>query len=141
VVFRHLADDQVVLVVARDGGHDVRAVGTGLRQVAALASVAVEDDAADLVRDLTRAPRVLLHEYELVARGQQLLGQVVTDLATADDDHVHAQDSRAPSRRCRMSGCCPAASAVRAGSVLPAAAVAGPEVAVRASTCVWTPGP
>ena len=57
VVLGHLADDEVVLVVAGDGGHDVGAVGAGLGEVLALAAVVRDDDGADLVRDLVRARR------------------------------------------------------------------------------------
>ena len=39
VVLGHLADDQVVLVVAGDRGHDVGPVATGLAEVLALAAV------------------------------------------------------------------------------------------------------
>ena len=51
--------------------------------------------------------RVLLHEGHLVARFDQLLGQVVPDLAAADDEHEHRlRPPRSRSRRrrrCRRS--------------------------------------
>ena len=57
VVLGHLADDEVVLVVAGHGGHDVGAVAAGLAEVLALAAVVGDDDRADLVGDLARARR------------------------------------------------------------------------------------
>ena len=75
------------------------AVGAGLRQVLALAAVAREHDGADLVRDLARPRAVLLEEHQLVTSGEQLLGQVVADLAAADDDDVHQACSSLVGRR------------------------------------------
>jgi hypothetical protein len=57
-MFGHLADDQVVLVIARDGRDDIGTVGSGLGKVFALAAVVRDDDRADLVCDLTRARRM-----------------------------------------------------------------------------------
>ena len=81
VVLGHLADDEVVLVVAGDRGHDGGPVGAGLGEVRALAAVAVDDDGAQLVADALGGPGVLLHEHELVALGQELLGEVEADVA------------------------------------------------------------
>src|SRR5262249_28843809 len=89
VVLGHLAHHEVVLVVAGDGSHDGGTIGAGLREVLALAAVASEDDGADLVRDLARPCAVLLEEHELMARGKELRGEVVADLAAARDDAVH----------------------------------------------------
>ena len=52
VVLGHLADDEVVLVIAGHGGHDVGPVAAGLGEVLALAAVVGDDDRADLVGDL-----------------------------------------------------------------------------------------
>ncbi len=57
VVLGHLADDEVVLVVAGDRGDDVGPVAAGLAEVLALAAVVGDDDRADLVGDLRRARR------------------------------------------------------------------------------------
>ena len=57
VVLGHLADDEVVLVVAGDRGDDVGAVAAGLAEVLALAAVVGDDDRADLVGDLARPRR------------------------------------------------------------------------------------
>ena len=67
VVLGHLADDEVVLVVAGHRRHDVRPVAAGLAEVLALAAVVGDDDRADLVGDLRRALAVLLHERDLMA--------------------------------------------------------------------------
>ena len=61
----------------------------GLAEVLALAAVMGDDDRADLVGDLVRPRPVLLHEDDLVAALDELLGQVVADLAAADDEHEH----------------------------------------------------
>ena len=57
VVLGHLADDEVVLVVAGDRGDDVGPVGAGLGEVLALAAVVRDDDRADLVGDLVARAR------------------------------------------------------------------------------------
>ncbi len=86
---RDLAGGEVHGVVAGDGGHHVGAAHAGLRLVSALAAVVGDDDAAQLVGDLARAGRVLLDDDDLVPGGEQLLGQVVADVAAADDHDVH----------------------------------------------------
>ncbi len=94
MVLGHLADDEVVGVVAGDRGHDRGTVGAGLGKVRALAAVAVDDHRAQLVADTLRSSRVLLHEHDLVAFGQQLLGQVEADAASTYDDHEHVSGPR-----------------------------------------------
>ncbi len=89
VMLGHLAHHEVVLVVAGHRGDDSGPVGSGLREVLALAAIACEHDRADLVRDLLGPHAILLQEHQLVAGGDEFLGQVVADLATAHDDHVH----------------------------------------------------
>ena len=89
VVLGHLADDEVVLVVAGDRGHDVGPGAAGLAEVLALAAVVGDHDRADLVGDLVRPGAVLLHEDDLVAVLDELLGQVVADLPAADDEDEH----------------------------------------------------
>jgi hypothetical protein len=54
VVLGHLADDEVVLVVAGDCGDDVGPVAARLTEVLALAAVVSDDDRADLIGDLVR---------------------------------------------------------------------------------------
>ena len=105
----HLARDQVVLVVAGDRRHDVGARHAGLRLVAPFAAVVGDHDAAQLVGDRPGAARVLLDHDDLVARGEQLLGQVVADVSAADDDHVHQPAS--PSGRASMMAAAAAAAA------------------------------
>ena len=92
VVLGHLADDEVVLVVAGHRRDDVRAVAAGLAEVLALAAVVRDHDRADLVGDLPRAVAVLFHEGHLVAGFDELLGEVVADLAPADDEYEHGSD-------------------------------------------------
>ena len=57
VVLGHLADDEVVLVVAGHRGDDVGPVAAGLAEVLALAAVVGDDDRADLVGDLLARAR------------------------------------------------------------------------------------
>ena len=106
VVLGHLADDEVVGVIAGHRGHDAGPVGARLGEVRALAAVTVDDHRAQLVADALRAARVLLHEHQLMALGQQLLGQVEADAAATDDDHEHVSvlPSRRPCRLVRLAG-------------------------------------
>ena len=57
VVLGHLADDEVVLVVAGYRGHHVGPIAAGLAEVLALAAVVGDDDRADLVGDLAARAR------------------------------------------------------------------------------------
>jgi hypothetical protein len=68
VVLGHLADDEVVLVVAGDRGHDVGPIGPGLAEVLALAAVVRDDDRPDLLGDLRGAGPIALHQGDLVTR-------------------------------------------------------------------------
>ena len=98
--------DEVVLVVAGDRGHDVGPVRAGLAEVLALAAVVGDDDRADLVGDLLRARLVLLQEHDLMAGLDELLGQVIADLAAADDEHEHGSGlpGAVAGRRARLRG-------------------------------------
>ena len=89
VVLGHLAHHQVVGVVTGHGRDDGRAVGAGLGEVDAFTAITVHDHRAQLVTDALGAAGVLLHEHDLVALGEELLGQVEADAATTDDDHEH----------------------------------------------------
>jgi hypothetical protein len=89
VVLRHLADDEVVLVIARNRGDDVGPVGAGLGEVLALAAVMRDDDRTDLLGDLRGANPIALHQRDLVAGRYELAGQKVPDLAAANDDNEH----------------------------------------------------
>ena len=51
--------------------------------------------AADLVCDLTRPVKVLLHEDDLMAGLDELFCQVIPHLTPADDEHEHDQTSLA----------------------------------------------
>ena len=89
VVLRHLADDKVVLVVAGHCRHDVSPVRARLAEVLALAAIVGDHDRPDLVGDLVGPRTVLLHQDDFVAGLDQLLGQVIADLATANDQNEH----------------------------------------------------
>src|SRR5450759_1187160 len=93
VVLRHLADHEVVLVVARDGGDDVRAVRTRVGEGASLAAVLRDHDRPDLIGDLVGPTAILLHEHHFVAGLGELAGQVVADLPSAYDKDEHPQAS------------------------------------------------
>ena len=90
VVLGHLACDEVVLIIASDGGHDGGAVGTGLLKVRALATITIDHDGSEFVSDPARVLGVLLHEDHLVALGEQFLGQIEADATSPDDDDEHA---------------------------------------------------
>src|SRR5206468_11501206 len=91
VMLGHLADHEVVLVVAGDRRDDVGTVATGLGEVLALAAVMGDDDRSDLVGDLPGATGILLHQGHLVARFDELLGEVVANLAATNDEHEHVR--------------------------------------------------
>src|SRR5205823_3101124 len=84
-----LADDEVVLVVAGDREHRVRALAPCLDLVLALVSRRVDHDRPELLLDPERPPAIALDDHDLVPGLEQGLRQVVADLATARDDEVH----------------------------------------------------
>src|SRR5207247_8864576 len=70
--------------------HDALPIfGTSLGERFSLAAIEGQDNAAELVGNLRGAFRVLLEDDGLMAGLEQLLGEVVTDLAPADDHDVH----------------------------------------------------
>ena len=70
-------------------GHFVSGHVDGVGEVRALAAVAVHDHRTQLITDALSDARILLHEHDLVALGQKLLGQIEADAASAHDDHEH----------------------------------------------------
>ena len=74
----------------------------------ALAAVPGEHDGAHLVGDLARPRPVLLQQHQLMAGREELLGEVVADLAAAHDDDVHQACSSAVPCGCMrvVSGGC-----------------------------------
>ena len=88
MVLRHLADDEVVLVVAGHRGDDGRAVGAGLGEVLALAAVALQRRSAELVGDLARpALSFSMSTTSWPARAAPWSGS--SRPAAADDDDEH----------------------------------------------------
>ena len=86
---RHLGDEDVVLVVAGHGDHQVGALDAGALQHPQLGAVAVLDAVLELLLDDRVAARVGLDHGHLVALGDQLASEVPADLAGSHDQHVH----------------------------------------------------
>src|SRR5665811_269055 len=96
MVFGHLADHEVVLVVAGDRRHDIRPVRARVREGASFAAVLRDDDRADLIGDLLGAAAILLHEHDFVARFGEFAGQVVANFPAAHHQDKHPQSSPCP---------------------------------------------
>ena len=89
---RELADDQVVLVVARHGEDELgRPRDPGQLEDVQLGRVAVQDLVLELVLELVEPRRALLDQRHLVPGPQQRAGDVRADLAASGDDGVHAR--------------------------------------------------
>src|SRR5204863_2413981 len=88
-----LADEDVVLVIARDGHDEVRALDPGPLVHPRLRAVAVLDGVLELLLDAQVGAAVLLDERDLLPVADELAGEVEPDLAAADDDHVHQADA------------------------------------------------
>src|SRR3954454_11075314 len=101
LLLRHLADEDVVLVVARDGDDEVGALDPRALEHPELGRVAVLDRVLELLLDGQVALARALDEGDLVLLGDELAGEVPADLAGAGDDHVHAvtPPCRTPPRR------------------------------------------
>ncbi len=89
LVARHLADEDVVLVVAGDRDHEVGALDAGALEHPQLAGVAVLHGVLELLLDHQVAAAVVLQQGHLVALVDQLPCQVPADLPGPGDDHVH----------------------------------------------------
>src|SRR5262249_33701662 len=87
---RDLADNEVILVVARDRHHNVGAIRTSVGLHRRFIGVAAQHDVAKLVRDHLAASGTSLDHENLVALADQLAGQVKADLPAAPDDDVHS---------------------------------------------------
>ena len=86
--------EDVVLVVAGDGDHEVGALDARALEHPQLGAVAVLDGVLELLLDAQVARAVALDERDLVALGDQLAREVEADLAAADDEDVHLRDGR-----------------------------------------------
>jgi hypothetical protein len=89
LLLRHLADDDVVLVVAGDRDHQIGALDSRPLQHPELCGVTVLDDVLEFLLDNLVATMVGLEQGHLLVVGQQLAREVPTHLAGSDDDHVH----------------------------------------------------
>ena len=95
-------DDEVVLVVAGDGGDDVGAVDLGPGELAHLAGVGREPLHAGRVARrllLPDAVRIDLDDGDLVAGLGELAGDERADVAASGDDDSHQCDPPAPPAR------------------------------------------
>jgi hypothetical protein len=92
-----LADQQVVLVVARDRDDEVGALDARALEHPQLGRVAVLHGVLELLLDDQVAAALLLDQRDLVALLDELAGEVPADLAAAADDDV--QPRRGPPRR------------------------------------------
>src|SRR3954454_8086902 len=89
LLLRHLADEDVVLVVARDGDDEVGALDARALEDPQLGGVAVLDRVLELFLDRQVAAAVVLDQRDLVPLADQLAGEVPADLAASGDDDVH----------------------------------------------------
>ena len=88
---RHLADQDVVLVVAGHRDHHVGALDPGPLEHPELGGVTVGDVVLELLLDGQVAPPIALDQRHLVVLLEQLPSQVPADLARTDDDDVHGR--------------------------------------------------
>src|SRR5438876_7894478 len=88
-----LADEHVVLVVARDRDHEVRALDARALEHPQLGRVAVHDSVLELFLQPEVAFARGLDQRHLVLLRDQLSREVATDLPGSDDDHIHGYAS------------------------------------------------
>ena len=86
---RDLADDDVVLVVARDRDDQLGALDAAALEHHQLGRVAVLRDVLELLLEQPVAVGALLDDRDLVPHLQQLVREVAPDLAAAGDEDVH----------------------------------------------------
>ena len=85
----HLADEDVVLVVAGDCDHHVRPLDSRALEHPQLRPVPVLCRVLELLLHRGIAPGIVLDHRHLVAALDQLAREVPADLARTDDEHVH----------------------------------------------------
>ena len=93
VVAGHLPDDDVVLVVARDGDADIRAGHARGLEHEDLGAVPVPRDVLELALEGGEPRRAGLDDGHLVAHAQQRAAHVGPHLSPSDDDRVHQASS------------------------------------------------
>ena len=97
VLARHLADDDVVLVVAGDRDHEIgRPRDSGPLQDEELRRVAELRAVLELLLEALPAVAPLLDQRHLVPEVEDALRQIGADLAAAGDEDVHLAPSRDP---------------------------------------------
>src|SRR5439155_15592575 len=90
LVARELADDDVVLVIARCGHDEVGwTLHAGLLQHEELGRITVQDLMLELLLELRVAVAALLDQRHLVPEPDEAAREVRADLPTACHEHVH----------------------------------------------------
>jgi hypothetical protein len=87
---RDLGDEDVVLVVARDGDDQLGALDAAALEHPELGAVAVQGAVLELLLDNRVALLVRLDHRDLVALVDELASEIPADLARAHDQHVHS---------------------------------------------------
>ena len=89
LLLRDLTDEHVVLVIARDGDHEVSPLDAGPLEHPQLSRVAILDGVLELLLEQEVALPAALDQSHLMTLRDQLAPEVSADLAGADDDHIH----------------------------------------------------
>ena len=89
LLLRDLADDDVVLVVAGDGDHQVGALDAGPLEHEQLGRVARPHDVLEALLEQRVALAVALDQRHLVAHVHERGREVAAHLAAPDDQDVH----------------------------------------------------
>src|SRR5207253_7862192 len=100
--------DEVVLVVAGGGDHDVAGVEADALQLEWLAGVGVDPRAGHLARVPTDHVGVLLQDDDLVAVLDEVGGDVLADFAGTGDGDLHTLATFIPWRPSYLEGLAPA---------------------------------
>lgn len=85
----HLANHEVVFVLAGHGRHNIGPTEADFRHEPGLAAVALKNDLSQLVGQSTGSRPVFLDQKNFVTRGGQVFSEVVADVAAAHEDNVH----------------------------------------------------
>src|SRR5207302_1291542 len=85
----HLTAHEVVLVIPGHRRQQIRAGRSGLLEGAHLAPIPEKGRIAELLLQQLISPPLLLDDRDLQAGRHQGLGEVISDLAPADDDDIH----------------------------------------------------
>src|SRR5581483_11184605 len=99
LVFCHLADHEIVLVMTGDGDHHIGTFNSGRAERCSLRAVALKRGSVEDVDYVFGLGGLFLDNQDFLTLAEKRFGEIVADLAGANDDDVHYSPVTRPNRR------------------------------------------